>query len=156
MLSYSHLRIDYISFSAIIYGLPRATKKKKGTGLRGEMLKLIEKHIISNHHSHYQFLDKLCFLSKNLFNAVNYIVRQEFIFNQNYLNSAQTYHLIKDSVDYKAIPSKVSCQIIRLVDRCWSSFFASIKDYSKKPHKYLGKPNLPRYKHNLKGRCVTI
>jgi len=120
------------------------------------MLKLIEKHIISKHHSNYQEIDKLCFLSKNLFNAVNYIVRQEFIFRQKYLNYAKTYHLIKDSVDYKAIPSKVSCQIIRLVDRCWSSFFASIKDYSKKPHKYLGKPKLPRYKDKLKGRCVTI
>ena len=120
------------------------------------MLKLIEKHIISKHHSNYQEIDKLCFLSKNLFNAVNYIVRQEFIFNQKYLNSTTTYHLIKDSVDYKAIPSKVSCQIIRLVDRCWSSFFASIKDYSENPHKYLGKPKLPRYKDKLKGRCVTI
>ncbi|NEP83303.1 MAG: IS200/IS605 family element transposase accessory protein TnpB [Okeania sp. SIO3B3] len=119
-------------------------------------MKLIEKHIISKHHSNYQEIDKLCFLSKNLFNAVNYIVRQEFIFNQKYLNSTKTYHLIKKSVDYKAMPSKVSCQIIRLVDRCWSSFFASIKDYSKKPHKYLGKPNLPRYKDKLKGRCVTI
>ncbi|NES07502.1 MAG: IS200/IS605 family element transposase accessory protein TnpB [Okeania sp. SIO2F4] len=119
-------------------------------------MKLIEKHIISKHHSNYQEIDKLCFLSKNLFNAVNYIARQEFIFNQKYLNSAQTYHLIKEYVDYKAIPSKVSCQIIRLVDRYWSWFFASIKDYSKKPHKYLGKPKLPRYKDKLKGRCVTI
>ncbi len=120
------------------------------------MLKLIEKHIIKPNHSNYKEIDKLCFLSKNLFNAVNYIVRQEFIFNQRYLTSAQTYHLIKESVDYKAIPSKVSCQIIRLVDRCWSSFFASFKDYSKNPHKYLGKPKLPKYKDKLKGRCVTI
>ncbi|NES78453.1 MAG: IS200/IS605 family element transposase accessory protein TnpB [Okeania sp. SIO1H4] len=119
-------------------------------------MKLIEKHIIKPNHCNYKEIDKLCFLSKNLFNAVNYIVRQEFIFNQKYLNSAQTYHLIKESVDYKAIPRKVSCQIIRLVDRCWSSFFASLKDYSENPHKYLGKPNLPRYKDKLKGRCVTI
>ncbi|WP_293138102.1 transposase, partial [Okeania sp. SIO3I5] len=118
--------------------------------------KLIEKHIIKPNHSNYQEIDKLCFLSKNLFNAVNYIVRQEFIFHQKYLNSAKTYHLIKESVDYKAIPSKVSCQIIRLVDRCWSSFFASIKDYSKNPHKYLGKPRLPRYKDKLKSPCVTF
>ncbi|NEQ41782.1 MAG: hypothetical protein F6K40_38625 [Okeania sp. SIO3I5] len=63
--------------------------------------------MISKHHSNYQFLDKLCFLSKNLFNAVNYIVRQEFIFNQKYLNSAQTYHLIQESVDCKAIQASI-------------------------------------------------
>jgi putative transposase len=119
-------------------------------------MKLIEKHIINKSHYAYKDIDKLCFLSKNLFNAVNYIVRQEFIFNHNYLNYGKTYHLIKESVDYKAIPAKVSCQIIRLVDRCWSSFLASIKDYSENPQKYKGKPNLPRYKDRLNGRCVTI
>ncbi|WP_293133747.1 hypothetical protein [Okeania sp. SIO3I5] len=31
-------------------------------------MKLIEKHIISKHHSNYQEIDKLCFLSKKQFN----------------------------------------------------------------------------------------
>jgi putative transposase len=61
-------------------------------------MKLMEKHIINKNHSAYKEIDKLCFLSKNLFNAVNYIVRQEFIFNQKYLNYAKTYHLIKESI----------------------------------------------------------
>lgn len=119
-------------------------------------MKLIEKHIIKKSHPFYKEIDQLCFLSKNLFNVVNYIVRQKFIHEQKYLNYAATYHLIKDSVDYKAIPSKVSCQVIKLVDRCWSSFFAAIKEYSKNPDKFRGHPNLPKYKDKVKGRCVII
>lgn len=118
-------------------------------------MKLIEKHIIKKSHPAYKEIDRLCFLSKNLFNAVNYIVRQN-IHEQKYLNYAANYHLIKDSVDYKAIPSKVSCQIIKLVDRCWSSFFSAIKEYSKNPVKFKGRPDLPNYKDKLKGRCVVI
>ena len=39
-------------------------------------MKLIEKHIIKPSNYNYKEIDQLCFLSKNLFNAVNYIVRQ--------------------------------------------------------------------------------
>ncbi len=38
-------------------------------------MKMTEKYIISKRYSHYQEIDKLYFLSNNLFNAVNYIVR---------------------------------------------------------------------------------
>lgn len=119
-------------------------------------MKLIEKHIIKKLHPAYREIDRLCFLSKNLFNATNYIVRQEFIKEKKYLNYAAAYHLVKDSVDYKAIPAKVGCQIIKLVDRCWSSFFAATKEYAKNPHLFKGKPNLPKYKDKEKGRCVVI
>ena len=68
--------------------LERQRKKEKHS-LKDDMLKLIEKFMISKHHSNYQEIDKLCFLSKNLFNSVNYILRQEFIFNHKYLNERQ-------------------------------------------------------------------
>ena len=40
---------------------------------------LTETHIINKKHQFYKEIDNLCFLSKNLYNAANYIVRQEFI-----------------------------------------------------------------------------
>ena len=40
---------------------------------------LVEKHIINLNHSLYSECDKLCFLSKNLYNYTNYLVRQTFI-----------------------------------------------------------------------------
>jgi putative transposase len=40
------------------------------------------------------------------------------------------------------------------LDKNWQSFFASIKDWKKNPPKYLGKPDLPKYKHKATGRQV--
>lgn len=119
-------------------------------------MKLIERHIIKSSHSAYKEIDNLCFLSKNLYNATNYIVRQKFILENTYLNYAAVYHLVKSSSDYKALPAKVSCQIIRLVDRNWKSFFEATKEYKKHPEKFKGRPGLPKYKDKIKGRSVTI
>lgn len=124
---------------------------------------LVEKHIISPEHELFKEIDNLCFLSKNLYNKANYIVRQEFIGTSkekeegkreyaNYLN----YHhirkeLIKDE-NYIALPRKVSNHVLMTLDKNWKGFFASIKDWSKNKGKYKGKPSIPKYKHKTKGR----
>lgn len=42
--------------------------------------------------------------------------------------------------------SNSSQMTLRILDKTWKSFFESIKDWSKNPSKYLGKPRLPKYK----------
>jgi putative transposase len=42
-------------------------------------MQLVEQHIIKLNNKYYKEIDKLSFLSKNLYNKTNYIVRQEFI-----------------------------------------------------------------------------
>lgn len=39
---------------------------------------LVEKHLIKDTHAYFGELDSLCFLSKNLYNATLYHVRQAF------------------------------------------------------------------------------
>lgn len=117
---------------------------------------LVEKHTISRNHKYFQEIDNLSFLSKNLYNHANYIVRQSFIFENKYLNYNEIQKQLTNSIDYKALPAKVSQQILLLLDKNWKSFFASIKDYSKNPEKYLGSPKLPKYKKKLKGRNILI
>jgi putative transposase len=119
-------------------------------------MRLIEKHNINKSHRFYQEIDGLCFLSKNLDNTSNYTVRQEFIHSNRYINYAANYHLVKNSVDYKALPTKVSCQIIKLVHRNWNSYVAAIEEYKIHPEKFIAKPKIPRYKDKIKGRCVLI
>ena len=41
---------------------------------------------------------------------------------------------------------------LRVLDKNWKSFFESIKDWSKNPSKYLGRPKLPKYKDIKNGR----
>jgi putative transposase len=119
----------------------------------------VEKHIIKDSHSYFKLIDEFCFMSKNLYNFANYQVRQEFIANKKYLNYNEIEKLvkIKDSdFDYRNMPTAQSAQqTLKLLDKNWQSFFASVKDYKKNPNKYTGRPKLPKYlKKN--GRNILV
>lgn len=95
----------------------------------------------------YNMIDKKCYDSKNLFNYANYIIRQEFIKNRKMINirgdldkQLQSHEL------YKELGSQASQRVLFQLDKAWKSFLISIKDYSKNPSKYLGRPKLPKYK----------
>ncbi|OZH53812.1 transposase [Hydrocoleum sp. CS-953] len=119
-------------------------------------MRLVEKHIIKESHQHWKEIDKLCFLSKNLYNYANYLVRQSWIFNQTYLNCNQIYNQVKNSPDYRALPSKVSQQILRILDKNWQSFFAASQAHKENPNKFIGRPKLPKYKDKIKGRNLLV
>ena len=117
-------------------------------------MQLVERHKINPNHRFWQQIDELCFLSKNLYNYCNYQIRQSFIFKRIYLGYNQLYHLVKTSFDYKALPAKVSQQVLRLLDKNWKSFFAANKTYNTNPEKFFARPKLPKYQDKIKGRNV--
>jgi putative transposase len=130
-------------------------------------MNLVEKHIVKYNSEFYSECDKLCFLSKNLYNYANYLVRQEFIKTSkdkkdglvdhaNYLNyySINKILIKEQQIDYTSLPSRVSNQTLMMLDHNWKSFFKSIKDYSKNTSKYLGRPKIPKYLNKAKGRFV--
>ena len=132
-------------------------------------MRLVEQHIIKKSNSMYKEIDEISFLSKNLYNRANYVVRQEFIStskqkeegkvsNANWIryNQLQKQLQNKKDYDYSKLPAKVSQQVLKLLDKNWVSFFQSIRDWKKNTSKYLGKPSLPKYKHKTKGRGVLI
>jgi putative transposase len=119
-------------------------------------MRQVERHIIKESHPHWKEIDKLCFLSKNLYNYANYLIRQDFIFKKSYLNYNQIYHQVKNSPDYRELPSKVSQQVLRTLDKNWQSFFEANKAYSQTPSKFRGKPKLPKYKEKIKGRNLLV
>lgn len=119
----------------------------------------IEKHIIKRNNKYYKMLDEYCFKSKNLYNYANYIIRQEFINNGNWIRYNELDKIVKNkenNFDYKNMPISSSAQqCLKLLDKNWKSFFASIKDYNNSPSKYLGRPKLPKYKPK-NGRNILI
>ena len=132
-------------------------------------MQLVEKHIISKSHEHHSEIDKIAFLSKNLYNRANYIVRQEFISTSKQKEQGKRkvanwirYHELQkqlqysNDVDYIALPRKVSQQVLIQLDRNWKSFFKAIKEWKRTPLKFRGQPSLPRYKHKAKGRNILI
>lgn len=91
--------------------------------------------------------ERLCHLSKNLYNAANYEMRQSFIAGKKKSNYRISTEFAKNNQsDYRALPAQCSQQIINLLEKNWKSFFKSAKDRNKNPKKYKGRPRLPRYK----------
>jgi putative transposase len=119
-------------------------------------MKLVERHIIRPTHPYWSSIDRYSFLSKNLFNLANYHYRQYFFQSRQKLNFNQLYHLVSKSTDYLSLPTKVSKQIIRRLDLAWNSYLRALKEYKLQPHKFLGKPKIPKYKHKQKGRNILI
>lgn len=106
---------------------------------------------INNSHPMYKVIDEFCLKSKNLYNYANYIVRQEFISNGNYIGYYDIQRELKTSEPYKELMSQASQCTLQVLDRNWKSFFVAIKDWKQNPHKYLGMPRVPKYK-NKDGR----
>lgn len=119
-------------------------------------MQLVEKHIIRKQHKLWSYCDYLALQSKHLYNCATYIQRQYFFKTKKYYNSIDIYHQTKTLEAYRYLPSKVSKQIVRNVSETWKGWLKALKDWSKYPDKYLGKPKIPKYKHFKRGRYVVI
>ncbi|NET28823.1 transposase [Okeania sp. SIO1I7] len=119
-------------------------------------MRLVDRHIINRTHNFWRVCDELAFKSKNLYNLANYYCRQHFFCTGYSLDLTKLYHATKDSDAYRALPTKVSKQIIKCLVATWRGYFQAIKEWSKYPQKFLGKPKIPKYKDKTKGRNVVI
>lgn len=92
-------------------------------------MQLVEKHIYKPNHRDYQALDELCFLSKNLYNATLYKVRQQYFKDGSYLDYYKVNKQFTQGkqADYIALPAKISKWVQMLVDQNYKSFFALLK-----------------------------
>lgn len=115
----------------------------------------VQKHLIKPNHKNYQEIDATCFASKNLYNCGVYICRQSFFESQKIPPFKELYHLLKNSDDYKSLPTKVAQLVIKQVSKVFKSYFSALREYKKNPEKFLGQPKLPKYKHKEKGRNLV-
>lgn len=92
-------------------------------------MQLVEQHIIKRGNAMYDELDKMTFLSKNLYNQALYRIRQFYFDNKKYLGYSKLAHEFAFSrqIDYVALPTKVSQRVLKQVDKNFMSFFGSLK-----------------------------
>src|SRR6266567_8223029 len=120
-------------------------------------MQLVEKYVIDRNDPRYAPIDEAAFKSKNLYNAGNYEIRQAFFTDNTYLNYNEMQRRMQSHEAYKALPAKVSQQILMVLDRNWrKGFFEALKAYEENPSKFTGRPGLPKYKHKTEGRNVLI
>ena len=92
----------------------------------------------------------MCHYSKNLFNQVNYILRNQF-FNKEKLSSYKTLAKefskpsdIEENNNFQKLPAQWT---IKKVKEAWGSFLKALKVYKKHPELFTGLPRPPKYKH---------
>ena len=119
-------------------------------------MQLVEQHIISKYDPRYETIDRTSFASKNLYNLANYHMRQSFIHQGKYLGYASVYHLVKQTDAYKALPRKVSNDVLRLLDKNWKAFRKALAAWYEDPSQFLGRPCVPKYKDKQQGRNILV
>ena len=118
----------------------------------------VERHIITKNHPRWNELDNLCFLSKNLYNAGLYKIKQEFEKSGKWLRYNQLEKLIKEekNPDFYALPSHEAQPILMQLDKNMKGFFNSLRAWKKDKTRFVGCPAPPKYKHKIKGRNIII
>ena len=109
-------------------------------------MQLVEKHIIDRYDPRFRVIDEACWLSKNLYNRANYLLRQNFFAGKGYIAYTRMAKLMQEEADYQALPRKVSQQVLMQLDRNWNAFFAARIEWKAHPEKFTGRPRLPKYK----------
>src|SRR6266498_3887147 len=119
-------------------------------------MQLVEQHMIDRNDPRYAVIDEAAFKSKNLYNAGNYEVRQSYIHQGKYLNYNEVQRRMQSHEAYKALPAKVSQQVLMQLHHDWDAFFKARDAYALDPSKFLGRPKLPGYKHKTEGRNMLV
>ena len=117
-------------------------------------MQLVEKHIINKNNLFFNECDSLAFKTKNLYNSCLYVVRQAYIKDKTNL-LYELHNLMKNTEDYKALPSKVASTVLLMVQHNFKSFFKANAEYYSNPSKFKGRPRLPKYLDKEKGRFVV-
>ena len=117
-------------------------------------MQLVEQHCIRKSDPRYSVIDEAAFKSKNLYNAALYEMRQAFIHQSIYLSYEEMDTRMQPHEAYKALPAKVSQQVLRQLADSWKAFREAKAAYEEDPSKFTGRPRLPKYKHKTEGRNI--
>ena len=110
------------------------------------MMTLVDQIVVKKRNPMFEKLDHLCFLSKNLYNATLFRIRQHFFETGQYLgyNKLNQIMIAERNPDYYALPTKVSQQTQRLVDQNFRSFFSLLKK-KKSDTSFSRSCRIPKY-----------
>jgi putative transposase len=115
---------------------------------------LVERHLVKKGKKLFTVVDKLCFQSKNLYNAALYQIKQEYFSSGKIIRYHELERHFKENnqADYRALPNNSSQQILQLLDRNLKSYFKLIQKWKRDQSSLSARPRFPRYKHKTKGR----
>lgn len=119
---------------------------------------LVEQHVFKKKTREYDLLDEVCRMTKNLYNAGLYIVRQKYFKDADYINYYKMSKLVKEIElpEFRALPAGLAECTLILLDKNFQSFFALLKKKQKGGEDgYNKKIRIPRYLDKDKGRFIA-
>jgi putative transposase len=119
-------------------------------------VQVVEQHGIKESDPRFAPIDQAAFAAKNLFNKANYLLRQSFIHQGQYISYPDLDKQLQGSDEDRALPAKVSQQVLRSLDPAWQSFFAAMQEWREHPDRVLGRAGLPGSKDKQKGRYLLL
>lgn len=96
-------------------------------------------------------IEELSFHTTKLYNIVNYDCRENGF--KPYIEAKKEY---KDNWHNQFLHSHTYQQCLKVLEKNWKSYFASIKDYKKNPNKYKGEPKPPKFKNHTNKKNEVI
>jgi putative transposase len=108
-------------------------------------MRLVEQHVIERGDPRWRRIDAAAFASKNLWNLANYWVRQAFIHEHPDLDNTALSHLVKASAASKALPAKVSNQVLIQLHQAWIGFFEAMNEWRSHPEHFTGRWQLQHW-----------
>ncbi len=81
-----------------------------------------------------------------LWNRANYLIRQEFFKSGKILSYETIYNLVKNSPDYKALPTDIAQAVLKKLSESWKSFkeLKKLEEQNKLPS-HIKKVSPPKY-----------
>jgi putative transposase len=120
-------------------------------GMEVRILKLAIKYYPKLDAKQGAIIDELSFHTTKLYNTANYGCRE--IGFKNYVTLEKE---MKANWHKEYLHSHTYQHCLKMLEQNWKSYFNSMKDYEKNPHKYKGEPKPPRYKHAEKHKNEVI
>lgn len=96
-------------------------------------------------------IEELSFHTTKLYNIVNYDCRENGL--KSYIEAEKEY---KENWHKQFLHSHTYQQCLKVLEKNWKSYFASIKDYKKNPNKYKGEPKSPKFKNHTNKKNEVI
>ena len=96
-------------------------------------------------------IEELSFHTTKLYNIVNYDCRENGF--KSYIETEKEY---KENWHNQFLHSHTYQQCLKVLEKNWKSYFASIKDYKKNPNKYKGEPKPPKFKNHTNKKNEVI
>lgn len=85
----------------------------------------VEQQIIPKQHPKWSFINEMCKHTKDLYNYANYLIRQEFTQNKEYIKYKEMNYTLKSHESYKSCMSQPANCVLRRLDKNWKVIFQS-------------------------------